>query len=367
MTELRNLLIGTAVLNFFPGCIAEKETEIPPNIVWITSEDNSIHYMNMFYPGGAETPAIQSLADHGIQFTRAFSNAPVCSAARSTLISGVYGPRMASHYHRNMAKVNMPGDLRMFPAYLRQAGYYTSNNNKEDYNILKSEGTWDESSAQASYRNRRESQPFFHVYNIAATHESRLHFSREEMESTPTRFPADSVVIQPNHPQTELFAYTNAYYRDKIMEMDSQVGEFVNQLKEDGLLESTFIFYFGDHGGVLPGSKGYLYETGLHVPLVVYVPKKYRHLVDKDYGEKSTGFVSFVDFGATVLNLAGVDVPEGMDGVPFLVGKLLIPVIIHQSVEIKGLKTQDIFIFPFTKGSYHIVFFIKTVGKAKCL
>ena len=128
----------------------------------------------------------------------------------------------------------------------------------------------------------------------------------------------ESFTVQPNHPQTELFKYTNAVYRDSIQLVDQKIGEVIDELEKDGLLENTFIFYYGDHGGVLPGSKGYVYETGLHVPLVVYIPSKYTHLADAEIGSKNGGFVSFADFGATVLNLAGIEIPKEMDGKPFL-------------------------------------------------
>ncbi|MCG8311313.1 MAG: sulfatase [Cytophagales bacterium] len=303
---------------FFGACTPREKPVDRPNIVWITSEDNSKHYMELFDPNGIETPSIERLADRGIKFTRAFSNAPVCSAARSTLISGCYGPRVASHYHRKLRKVPMPESVEMFPAYLREAGYYTTNNSKEDYNIFKSDSVWDESSKKASWRNRSEGQPFFHVQNIGVSHESGLFFTEEEMKTVDTLTDRASCFVLPNHPQTEVFRYTNARYRDKVAVMDKMVGEIVRQLEEDGLMEHTFIFYFGDHGGVLPGSKGYLYEVGLHIPLVVYVPPKYRHLVSLDAGTASDAFVSFIDFGPTVLHLAGVDVPKGIDGKSFL-------------------------------------------------
>lgn len=212
----------------------------------------------------------------------------------------------------------MPDGLRMFPAYLRDAGYFTTNNAKEDYNIIKTDDVWDISSKKASWRKRAEGQPFFHVQNIGTTHESSLHFTAEQMANQATKTSPDDVFIPPYHPDTELFRYTYARYHDRITEMDAQLGKIVDELRKDDLLDETFIFYYGDHGGVLPGSKGYLKETGLKVPLVIYVPEKYKHLVSEDPGSKVDGFISFVDFGATVLNLAGVDVPEEMDGKPFI-------------------------------------------------
>jgi len=302
----------------YSACSPKKTLPEHPNIVWITSEDNSKHYMKLFDENGVETPNIESLSEQGVIFTRAFSNSPVCSAARSTLISGCYGPRIASHYHRKLKMVPMPEGIEMYPAYLRKAGYYTTNNRKEDYNIIKGDSVWDESSQKASWRNRAEGQPFFHIQNFTTTHESSLFFTEEDMMSEDTITDRNSCFIFPTHPQTEVFKYTNARYRDKIITLDRQIGKLLDQLKEDGLMENTFIFYYGDHGGVLPGSKGYLMEVGLHVPLVVYIPPKYKHLVNVEQGTKNDAFVSFVDFGATVLNLAGAEIPEGIDGKPFL-------------------------------------------------
>jgi hypothetical protein len=212
----------------------------------------------------------------------------------------------------------MPEDVEMFPSYLRQAGYYCTNNSKEDYNYIKGEEVWDESSRKAHWSMREPGQPFFHKESHPVSHESKLHFDLELMESYMPVVCPDSVFLFPNHPDTELFRFTSAYYRDKILAVDTIVGKVIQELEEADLLESTFVFYFGDHGGVLPGSKGYAYETGLHVPLVVRIPKRFRHLVDLKRGEISDGFVSFVDFGPTLLGLAGIEIPEGIDGSPFL-------------------------------------------------
>jgi arylsulfatase A-like enzyme len=125
-----------------------------PNIVWLVTEDNSVHYLRLYGDGGAAMPNLERLAEAGIVFNNAFSNAPVCSSARSTIISGCFAPRLFAQHHRRAVPVPLPGGLRMFPWYLRQAGYYTTNNSKEDYNYIKGEGVWDDSSNTASYRNR---------------------------------------------------------------------------------------------------------------------------------------------------------------------------------------------------------------------
>jgi arylsulfatase A-like enzyme len=290
-----------------------------PNFVWILSEDNSANYLKLYDPLGAETPNIAALARDGLIFEHAFSNSPVCSVARTTLITSVYAPRLGTQYHRKIYPVPLPQGWKMFPAFLRQAGYYTTNKVKKDYNAEETPGTWDASSRKASWRNRPDAeQPFFHMQSFAESHESSLHFTKQEMEKNRTTTDPDSVTLAPNHPDTPTFRYTHARYLDRMGVIDQRVGMIVGQLEQDGLLDETFVFYFGDHGGVLPGSKGYLYESGLHVPLVVRIPEKYRHLVDAERGTRLNGFVSFIDFGPTLLHLAGVEVPSYMDGRPFL-------------------------------------------------
>lgn len=289
-----------------------------PNFLWLISEDNSKHFLKLFDPSGAPTPRIAALAKDGFLFEHAFSNSPVCSVARTTLMTGCYGPRIGTQYHRRSKLAPMPKGLQMFPKYLRQAGYYTTNKRKKDYNAIEGRGVWDASSGRASWRNRKPGQPFFHMQSFATTHESSLHFSAKVMQKSSTTTDPKSVVLAPYHPDTPTFRYTYARYHDRIRQVDEQIGVVVDQLASDGLLEDTFVFYFGDHGGVLPRGKGYAYESGLHVPLVVRVPSKWQHLVDAKRGTRIRGFVSFVDFGPTLLRLAGVEVPGGVDGRPFL-------------------------------------------------
>lgn len=308
---LRLLIISILCL---PGLLFAADR---PNIVWLTSEDNSVHYLKLYTEGGAAMPNIEKLAEHGLVFEHAFSNAPVCSVARTTLLTGAYGPRIGTQFHRRSKMVPMPDEGRMYPWYLREAGYYTTNNSKQDYNVIDKDG-WDESSNKATWRNRKPNQPFFHVQNTTLTHESSLHFSAEEMATVQNKHASKDVQLAPYFPDTPTFRYTHARYLDNHTKVDDYHGEYIAMLEEDGVLDDTFIFYYGDHGGVLPRGKGYAYESGLHVPLVVYVPKNWKHLVDAQVGTRIKGFVSFIDFAPTLLNLAGIDVPPHMDGIPFL-------------------------------------------------
>jgi arylsulfatase A-like enzyme len=318
MTTKRTAFAALALLFAVPGLCRIAQAADHPNFLWLTSEDNSKHFLQLFDENGAETPNIAGLAEQGVCFDRAFSNAPVCSVARSTLATCCYAPRIGTEFHRKSQLVPLPEGLRMFPAYLRDAGYHTTNNSKKDYNAVEGEGVWDASSNKTSWRDREPGQPFFHQLNTTITHESSLHFPEADVTNKPTITDPATVFIPPTHPDSEIFRYTYARYHDRIQDMDANIGAAIARLEEDGLLEDTFIFYFGDHGGVVAGSKGYAYEVGLHVPLVVRIPKNWAHLVDLEPGTRTDGFVSFIDFGATVLHLAGLEVPEGMDGRPIM-------------------------------------------------
>ena len=306
------------ILIAFHNITQAQEKAEKPNIVWIVTEDNAWHYSKLYNEAGANMPNIEKLAKSGIVFNHAFSNAPVCSVARSTIISGCYAPRVGAQYHRRMQLAPMPEGLEMFPYYLRKAGYYTTNNSKEDYNFIKGEEVWDESSNKATYKNRKDGQPFFHVQNYGITHEGQLHFSKEQMEKEATAHKQSEVNPFDYHPPTPLFKYTYAKYLDLHQKADKAIGDFIDELETQGLMENTIIFYYGDHGGVLPRSKGYIYESGLHVPMVVYIPEKWKSLAPYDAGGRSDAFVQFIDLAPTVLNLAGAKIPEQMDGRPFL-------------------------------------------------
>ena len=316
--HLFRLILSLVIICWFIELSYSAEPTKRPNFVFIVSEDNSIHYLRLYGNKLGITPNIERLADNGLTFNHAFSGAPVCSVARSTLATAMHAPRIGFQYHRKSVLASLPPGVKPWSQVLRENGYYTTNNAKTDYNFnVNRKEVWNMSSNKATWRNRpNKAMPFFHMQSFADSHESRLHFPLKQME-TPTKTSPDDVMLQPYFPDTPIMRYTKARYYDRIRVIDSQVGKIVNQLKEDGILEDTFVFYFGDHGGVMPRSKGYAYESGLHVPLVVRIPENFKKLIDHKRGTRTNGFVSFIDFGPTVLNLASISVHKELDGQAF--------------------------------------------------
>jgi len=206
----------------------------------------------------------------------------------------------------------------MYPALMRKAGYYCTNNAKEDYNFNRKDtrDIWDESSRKAHYKNRKPGQPFLAVFNLGVTHESSIH------KSTPAnklRHSPDKVPLPPYHPNTKEMRHDWAQYYDKIEDLDTQIAEMLEELENSGLADSTIVFYYGDHGGVLGRSKRFIYESGTHVPFIVRIPDMYKHLFPAEKpGMKVDRLISFVDLAPTLLSLAGVTIPEEMQGDAFL-------------------------------------------------
>lgn len=293
-----------------------------PNILWVTSEDNSYHWIGCYGNEDAKTPNIDKLAADGIRFKYAYSNAAVCAVARNTLILGRYACGTGTHNMRSRYPV--PDSFRTYPSFLREAGYYCVNRSKTDYNFKTDDKShWDESSSQAHWKNRAEGQPFFAVFNTTISHESCLFKGKTDgyrkqglIPETPSRDPA-SVTLPPHYPDTPEIRQDWVTYMDIVTAMDKQIGDWLNELEEAGLRENTIIFYYSDHGGILPRAKRYINDTGTHVPLIVSFPKKWQHLAPSAAGTVSDRPVAFIDLPPTVFSLAGVAIPDQFQGRAF--------------------------------------------------
>ena len=296
----------------------------PPNIVWIVCEDLSPQHLESYGGTGGKTPFLNALAAESVQYNQVFATAGVCAPSRAALITGAYQTSIGAMHMRTLAtsavtldayppgfkgySTLLPAGMKTYPELLRSAGYYTSNNSKEDYQFESPVTMWDESGAKAHYRNRPDStQPFFSIFNFMVTHESQVWVrEHEELLVRP-----EEVNVPPVYPDDSLTRRVLARFITNAMRMDKQVGEVLAQLKEDGLYENTIIFFFSDHGDGMPYFKRELYDRGLRAPLLIKAPFL-------EAGSQSNELISFVDFAPTLLSLAGVPIPESMQGQAFL-------------------------------------------------
>ncbi len=284
-----------------------------PNILWLTSEDNGPQY-GCYGDTYATTPNIDALAAKGIRFKRCWSNAPVCAPARTCLISGRWAPADGAEHMRSL--VPLPDGHQMYPQLLRAAGYYCTNNNKEDYNLDKPKDgkedlAWDDSSKKAHWKNRPEGKPFFAVFNDQITHESQIRRRPHTLIHDPAKAP-----VPPFQPDTPEVRHDWAQYYDNITLMDTKLGQYLAELEKAGLAEDTIIMHYGDHGPGMPRFKRWPYNSGLQVGLIMHFPEKWKHLAPKGYtpGGVNEELVSFIDLPATLLSLAGVQPPAYFQG-----------------------------------------------------
>lgn len=306
---LQSALAGAALAP--PAC---RERPRRPNILWIIAEDFSPD-LGCYGNKLVQTPHLDRLAAEGVRFTNAFVTAPVCSASRSAIVVGMYQTTVGGHNHRSHRDddFRLPENVRPFTHYLREAGYHTSNlervpgiggTGKTDFNFTV-ENVFD----GKDWSEREPGQPFYAQINFAETHRAFKRFPERPVDPKRVELPP----YYPDHPAVRL---DWALYLDDTQHLDVNAGKVLKRLEDEGLAGDTVVVFFGDHGRPMPRGKQFLYEEGIHIPLIVRIPEKYR-LEGYAPGTVSQDLVSAIDITATTLRLAGIEPPPHMEGRPF--------------------------------------------------
>ena len=298
-----------------------------PNILWITAEDMS-PVLGCYGDDFAITPHLDQFAKQGVLYTNAFSSAPVCSPSRACLINGLQAPSQGTQQMRSAFPI--PSYMTGFPSLLRGQGYYATNNVKTDYNsgnwkeII--EASWDENSPTADWSKKKKGQPFFAIFNLMTSHQSRsmvwpyakfVSEVQSKLGKHEIHEPAN-VPLPPYYVDTPVVRKHLARFYDCVTVMDKQVGAILKKLEDDGLADDTIVFFYSDHGSGMPRHKRALLDSGTRVAMMVRVPEKYKHLAPGKVGSKTDRLVSFEDFAPSVLSLAGIKIPSYMEGKAFL-------------------------------------------------
>ncbi len=294
-----------------------------PNILWISAEDISAH-IGCFGDPHAITPNLDELAKQGTRYTNTFTTAGVCAPCRSGIITGMYQNAVGSHHMRCSAK--LPDWLQPFPIYFRQAGYYCTNNSKTDYQFKEpsARDIWDFSGSKGHWKNRKEGQPFLAVYNYTGCHESGIASEdkykkvTENLSEEQRQDPDKLTTLPPYYPDTPIVREDWKRNYELITAMDAWAGELINELKVAGEWDNTIVMFWSDHGIGLPRAKRWLYDSGTRVPMILRIPEKWKNFRTSEPGKKDDRLVNSVDFGPTMMALAGIDAPSHMHGRPFL-------------------------------------------------
>lgn len=292
---------------FFAASVPLAQVAQRPNILILMAEDLSPDLACYGEPL-VHSPNIDGLAKKGIRYDNVFATASVCSPARSGILTGIYQTRIDSHQHRNFNPQPLPADIRVLHEIFKEAGYFVFNGDaddlsqagKVDANFVMDENSFD----GTDWRQRREGQPFFGFIQFDETHRD---FARDPYNP----INPDDVVLPPYYPDHPLARRDWADYLEDIQILDRKVGAILERLQADGEAD-TLIIFVGDHGRPMLRDKQFLYDPGLHVPLIASWPG---HL---EKGKVDDRLISLIDLIPSCLQIAGLDVPGNIDGKPLL-------------------------------------------------
>ena len=314
---------------------AQEKTEKPLNIIWISCEDIG-PILSTYGNKAIKTPNIDRIAAEGVKYTNAYSTVGVCAPSRFSIITGMYPARLGAHNmrtgnHNNFKfpedvfhktnkgildtsgknvpeyEVVTPSYVKAFTEYLRAENYYCVNDDKCDYQFNAPFTAWDDVFGGGTYKNAPKDAPFFYVKNHYISHESRIWLRKDK----PLTVNPEEVTIPAYYPDIPIVRNDIARKYSNIEALDKEVGQLLDQLEADGVLDNSIIFFWSDHGGNLLRQKRAVGNSGLHVPLLIRYPDGYRA------GEIDDRLVSLMDLGPTVMSLLGIKPPQHLDGRAF--------------------------------------------------
>jgi uncharacterized sulfatase len=296
------------------GSLLQAASAIRPNILWIIADDLSPD-LGCYgeQTAAVSTPHLDGLAREGVRYTRMFGTSSVCSPNRSAFNTGMYQTRIGAHQHRTSVKQPLPDGVVTIPELFRRAGYFVSNGvpsanaalpmtrpGKVDWNFSVEGEPFD----GTDWSQRAPDQPFFAQVNINEAHRPWTRDMQRPVDPT-------KVDLPPYHPEHPLVRLDWAQYLEEVQVFDRKVGAILQRLKSEGLADSTIVMVFGDNGRSFPRDKGYLYDSGLRVPLIVRWPDGRRA------GAVDDRLLSMIDLGSSSLEWAGIPPPAHLDGASF--------------------------------------------------
>ena len=311
---MHSLAISCLLIVHAMGSAIAADNSTRPNILWLVSEDNSTFWVSCYGSPNANTPNIDQLAAEGFRYTHCYDNSAVCAPTRNTWLTGLHcistgNQPMRSHYR-------LPPQIldQNYITQLIAAGYHVSAKGKQDFNFEQKHWEGLRGNLEKDWGNLTEREPFFIVRNYGESHESRSFPKKKAVQTDPS-----AMSLHAYHPDLPEIRQSYARYTDAVADMDKRIGENIAWLKKIGQYENTIIIYCSDHGGVMPRSKRFLYNSGTHCPLIIRIPEKFKHLWPAGKpGSTVDRLVSFVDMPKTWLSLAGAEVPESYQGTIFL-------------------------------------------------
>lgn len=302
-----------------------KKDKVPekPNILWIYLEDTA-PLLSCYGTSLISTPNIDDLAKNGVLYTNVFMPAPVCSASRSSIITGIMSTTLGAQNHHSSRTVEsaiyLPDNVETVPELFKKAGYFTFNNGKDDYNfIYDRKDLYDQDytyhplygkgGVRLDLSTLKDKEPFFGQIQLYGGKEI---FSDSFKENVKTPVDRSKIELPPYLPDHPVIIEEYANHLDAIQITDGKVGDIIKKLRDSNLLDNTIIFFFSDHGMRMTRNKQFLYDGGLHVPLIIADFSNDNERLKA--GSINDDLIGGLDLGTSSLALAGIPIPQYMEG-----------------------------------------------------
>lgn len=323
------LLTVAAGLGALPAAEAVRAAT-RPNILWIIAEDMGPH-LGVYGTPEARTPHLDALARRGMRFANTFTTGAVCSTSRSAFNTGMYQTTIGAHHQRSHRPDEpgykphpLPEGVRVITDWLRDAGYVTGDiaqfpaetglrgSPHTDWNFTYDGKPFDTD----RWADLKARQPFYAQINLPEAHRGRQ-WDEAHTKVAPPADPA-KVALPPYYPDHPVVRQDWAQYLNSIMVLDEKVGRILALLERDGLADNTVVIFMADHGQAMLRGKQWVYDSGLHIPLIIYWPRGIPAPPHYRAGRVSRQLISAIDLTATTLAIAGVPKPAKMQGTVFL-------------------------------------------------
>jgi uncharacterized sulfatase len=287
-----------------------------PNILWIIFEDMSPD-LSCYGNQAVSTPNIDNLASRGMRFNHVHTTGPACSPSRTALATGVFQTTLGAYHMRYSAALRpeLPAPIKILPELMRDCGYHSGNikkfpglttSGKDDWLFQTTQKSWD----TKSWDTLISKKPFFGQVQFKESHRSFRHPTDQVKQ--------DKIKLPPYYPDHPVARDDWTGYLADVMAADQYVGTILKELKTKGLDQNTIVIVFSDHGRPMPRGKNWLYDSGTHIPLVVYYPEGVAKPAKYKAGTINNDLISAIDLVAETVLMAGGNIPDWMQGRSFL-------------------------------------------------
>ena len=305
----RFIILALILLIIQLNCTSQK-TDDRPNVILFIGDDISYNDFGCYGNQVVQTPSIDKIASEGVLFENAFVTISSCSPCRHSILT--------SRYPHNNGSLGLRMDpdksLPIFTELLKKNGYYTAHAGKwhqsrstaRGYNDIyyNNHGNGGEGNWLKVVKGRPKKKPFFFWF---ASHDAHRIWGKNEFSGT---HDLNDITPPPYLGDSDSTKKDIAQYYDEIKRLDYYIGEVEKELEKQGVLDNTILIVMADNGRPFPHCKTRVNDEGVRVPMVIKWPKG-----NVPAGARTQAMMSAIDLAPTILEYAGIEIPEQFQGV----------------------------------------------------